>query len=205
MIGKSLQHKHVMRVLCQLSELQVGSGFVRHWVKVFYPQGNRDMVKNPLLANTVLRCFLQLHVLGRILSHSSLQKLSKSFRWWSVGFIWPQHFLSSLCSFRCPLVNWRQVCPCAFLSRCWSRVLRDFNPLQCNVLPIVFYVTVLPDAYRLLTRSSCAILGWYTTFLMIVLAPDRGWLMAILYVFHFWIIAPAIFTFSPCFFLKDSF
>ncbi len=41
--------------------------------------------------------------------------------------------------------------------------------LQCsNFLPIVFLVTEVQAALRSLTRSSCVVLGWFLTVLMII-------------------------------------
>ncbi len=87
------------------------------------------------------------------------------------------------------LANFRRACTCAFLSRGTLRVLQDFSPSRCSVLPIVFLVTMLPAALRSVTRSSSVFLGWFLTVLMIIEtprgeilhgAPDRGRLTVIL-------------------------
>ncbi len=81
------------------------------------------------------------------------------------GLIWPQHFYPVLLWV---IANFRRACTCAFLSRGTLRVLQDFSPSQRSVLPIVFLVTVVPAAFRSLSRSSCVILGWFLTVLMII-------------------------------------
>lgn len=71
-------------------------------------------------------------------------------------------------SFRCSLANFGQACTCAFLSRWTLRALKDFNPLWCNVFPVVFLVTVVPATLRLLISSFCVVPGWFLTFLSII-------------------------------------
>ncbi len=104
------------------------------------------------------------------------------------------------------LANFRRACACAFLSRGTLQVLQNFSPSRRSVLPIVFLVTMVPDALRSLTRSSCVVLGWFLTVLMIIEtprgeilhgAPVRGRLTVILCFFHLRIIAPTVVTFSP--------
>ncbi len=104
------------------------------------------------------------------------------------------------------LANFRRACTCAFLSKGTLRALQDFSPSRRSVLPIVFLVTMIPDALRSLTSSSRVVLGWFLTVLMITEtprgeilhgAPDRGRLTVILCFFHLWIIAPTVVTFSP--------
>ncbi len=79
------------------------------------------------------------------------------------GFIWPQLFQFSSES----LANFRRDCACAFLRRGTLRALQDSSPSRRSVLPIVFLVTMIPAALRSLTSSSCVILGWFLTVLMI--------------------------------------
>ena len=81
-------------------------------------------------------------------------------------------------SSRCSLANFRWACTCAFFSRGTLCVQQDFNPSRCSVL----LMTVVPTAFRSLTSSSCVVLGWSLTFLIIDIpwgeilrgAPDRG-------------------------------
>ncbi len=89
------------------------------------------------------------------------------------------------------LENFRRACTCAFLSRGTLWALQGFSPSRCNVLPIVFLATMVPAALRSLTRSSCVVLDWFLTVLMIfetpqgeILhgAPDRGRLTVILFL-----------------------
>ena len=109
-------------------------------------------------------------------------------------------------SSRCSLANFRRACTCAFFSRGILRPQQDFNPSRCSVLLMVLYVTVVPTAFRSLTSSSCVVLGWSLTFLVItdiprgeILrgAPDRGRLAVTLSFFHFLTIAPTVVYFSP--------
>ena len=85
------------------------------------------------------------------------------------------------------------------------RTQQDFNPSRCSVLLMVLFVTVVPTAFWSLT-SSCVVLGWFLTFLIIIDiprgkilhgAPDRGRLAVTLCFFHFLIIPPTVFNFSP--------
>ena len=48
-----------------------------------------------------------------------------------------------------------------------------FNPSRCSVLLMVLFVTVVQTAFRSLTSSSCVVLGWSITFLIIIEIP-RG-------------------------------
>ena len=73
--------------------------------------------------------------------------------------------------------------------------------LQCSVLLMVIFVTVVPTAFRSLTSSSYVVLGWSLTLLIIIDilrgeilcgAPDRGRLAVTLCFFHFLIIAPTV-------------
>ena len=109
-------------------------------------------------------------------------------------------------SSRCSLANFRQACTCAFFSRGSLPAWQDFNPSQCSVLLMVLFVTVVPTAFRSLTSSSCVVLGWSLTFLIIIDiprgkillgAPDRGRLVVTLCFFHLLIIAPTVVNFSP--------
>ena len=86
-------------------------------------------------------------------------------------------------SSRCSLAHFRRACTCAFFSRGTLHVQQDFNPSRCSVFLMVLFVTVVPTAFRSLTISSCVVLGWSLTFLIIfdiprgeILrgAPDRG-------------------------------
>ena len=104
----------------------------------------------------------------------------------------------------CSMANFRRACTCAFFSRGTLRAQQDFNPSRCSVLLMVLFVTVVPTAYRSLTSSSCVVLGWSLTFLIIIDipqgeilhgAPDRGRLAD--FVLHFLIIAPTVVNFSP--------
>ncbi len=74
------------------------------------------------------------------------------------GLIWPQHFTQfsseSLENFREQVLFWA-VGPCG--------CLQDFRPSRHSVLPIVFLMTMVPAALRLLTRSSFIVLGWFLT------------------------------------------
>ncbi len=97
-------------------------------------------------------------------------------------------------SFRCSLASFRRACTCAFLSRGTLRVLQDFSPSRRSV----FLVTMVPAALRSLTRSTCVVLGWFLTVLMIfetprgeILhgAPVWGRLTVILCFFHLRIFA----------------
>ena len=109
-------------------------------------------------------------------------------------------------SSRCSLANFRQACTCAFFSRGTLRTQQDFNHSRCSVLLMVLFVTVAPTAFRSLTSSSCVVLSWSLTFLIIIDiprgeilcgAPDQGRLAVTLWFFHFLIIAPTVVNFSP--------
>ncbi len=74
------------------------------------------------------------------------------------------------------LANFTRACTCAFLSRGSLRALQGFSPSWRSVLPIVFWVTVVPAALRSLTRSSRVVLGWLLTVLMIIeTRSDLAW------------------------------
>ncbi len=112
---------------------------------------------------------------------------------------WPWQYIESL-------ANFRRACTCAFFSRGTVWALWDFSRSRCSVLPIVFLVTVVPAAWRSLTRSSRVVLDWFLTVLMITEtprdeilhgAPVRWGLTVIVCFFHLWIIAPTVVTFSP--------
>ncbi len=128
------------------------------------------------------------------------------------GLIWPQNILPSLLwSIRCSLTGLVHVLswaggPCG---RFRISVISVIS-LRRSVLPMDCMVTLAPTALRSLTSSSRVVLGWSLTFLMIILtpwgeilhgAPDRGWLMVILYFFHFRIIASTVVSFSSSFLL----
>ena len=49
---------------------------------------------------------------------------------------------------------------------------------QCSVLLMVLFVTVIPTAFRSLTSSSCVVLGWSLTFLIIIDIPRGTWDLA---------------------------
>ena len=109
-------------------------------------------------------------------------------------------------SSRCSLANFRRACTCAFFSRGTLCAQQDYNPSRCSLLLMVLFVTVVPTAFRSLTSSSCVVLGWSLTFLIIIDiprgeilrgAPDRGRLAVTLCFFHFQIIAPTVVNFSP--------
>ena len=106
-------------------------------------------------------------------------------------------------SSRCSLANFRRACTCAFFSRGTLCAQRYFNPSRWSVLLMVLFVTVVPTAFRLLTSSSCVVLGWSLTFLIILDipwgkilrgAPDRWRLVVTLCFFYFLIIAPTVVT-----------
>ena len=61
-------------------------------------------------------------------------------------------------SSRCSLANFRWACACAFFSRGTLLVQQDFNPSRCSVLLMVLFMTVVPTAFRSLTR--CEGPGW---------------------------------------------
>ena len=97
-------------------------------------------------------------------------------------------------SSRCSLANFRWACTCAFFSRGTLREQQDINPSRCSVLLMVLFVTVVPTAFRSLTSSSCVVLGWSLTFLIIIDilqgeilrgAPDQRRLAVTLCFFHF--------------------
>ncbi len=99
-------------------------------------------------------------------------------------------------SFRCSLANFRRACTCAFLSRGTLRALEDCNCFLGDYGPSCLAIT----------RSSCVVLGWFLTILMIIEtprgeilhgAPDRRRLTVILCFFHLKIIAPTAVSFSP--------
>lgn len=78
--------------------------------------------------------------------------------------------------------------------------------LQSSVLPMVFLVTVVSNVFRSLTRSSHVALGWFSTFVIIILTrQDLALSLRVtdghFIVFHFQIIASAVVTFSPSFLL----
>ena len=109
-------------------------------------------------------------------------------------------------SSRCSLANFRLAYICAFFSRGTLRAQQDLNPSRCSVLLMVLFVTVVPIAFRSLTSSSCVVLGWSLTFLIIIDiprgeilcgAPVRGRLAVTLCFFHFLTIAPTVVNFSP--------
>src|SRR4029434_10053560 len=113
---------------------------------------------------------------------------------------------SSLESFKCSLANFRRPCTCASLSRGPLRVLQYFKPLTRSVLPMVFFVTVVPAALRSFTSSPCIVLGLFCTFRMItdtargdILhgAPDLERWTVVWCCFHLRIIAPIVVCFSP--------
>ena len=107
---------------------------------------------------------------------------------------------SSSSSSRCSLANFRRACTCAFFSRGTLHAQQDFNPSRCSVLLMVLFVTVVPTAFRSLTSSSCVVLGWSLTFLIIIYIPWGeifGRLAVTLCFFHFLIIAPTVVNFSP--------
>ena len=94
-------------------------------------------------------------------------------------------------SSRCSLANFRRACTCAFFSRGTLRTQQDFNPSRCSVLLMVLFVTVVPTAFRSLTSSSCVVLGWSLTYLIIIDiprgeilrgAPDQGRLAVIVFL-----------------------
>ncbi len=102
------------------------------------------------------------------------------------------------------LANFKWACTCAFLSRGTLRAVQDSSPLQRSVLPTVFLMTITPAALRSLTRSSCVVLGWFLTVLMIIDtpwgeilhgSPVQGRLKVILCFFHLWVITQLL---SPC-------
>ena len=76
-------------------------------------------------------------------------------------------------SSRCSLANFRQACTCVFFSRGTLRTQQDFNPSRYSVLLMVLFVTVVPTAFRSLTSSSCVVLGWSQTFLIIIDIPRQ--------------------------------
>src|SRR4029434_6977043 len=113
---------------------------------------------------------------------------------------------SSLESFKCSLANFRRPCTCASLSRGTLRVLQYFKPLRRSVLPMVFFVTVVPAALRSFTSSPCVVLGLFCAFRMItdtargdILhgAPDLERLTVVWCCFHLRIIAQIVVCFSP--------
>ncbi len=119
------------------------------------------------------------------------------------GLIWPQHFHPVLLWIIGKLQTGLYMC---FLEQGTLWALQDISPSRHSVLPIVFLVTMVPAALRSLTRSSCVVLDWFLTVLMIIEtpqgeilhgAPDRGRLTVILCFFHLRIIAPPVVTFSP--------
>ncbi len=119
------------------------------------------------------------------------------------GLIWPQHFHPVLLWIIGKLQAGLYMC---FLEQGALQALQDFSPSRRSVLPIVFLVTMVPAAFRSLTRSSRVVLGWFLTVLMIIEtprgeilhgAPVRGRLTVILCFFHLRIIAPTVVTFSP--------
>ncbi len=117
------------------------------------------------------------------------------------GLIWPHDLL--------PCLLW--IIQMVFgklqtgLDMCWLEQ-GDFNPWRCNVLLMVTVETVVPALFRSLTGSCRVVLGWFLTFLRIIIspwgkifhgAPVRGGLTVILNFFHFLIIAPTVVSFSP--------
>lgn len=94
------------------------------------------------------------------------------------------------------LVNFRRACTCFFMSRWNLQTL-----LNCSVCK--FYYVCYSGVFG--HCSSHVVLCCFAAFLMILFvssgkilheAPDWGGLMVILYLFHFWIIAPAVVIFS---------
>lgn len=81
--------------------------------------------------------------------------------------------------------NLRQVLKCASLGRGTLLVLQDWCcccPFQRSVLSMIL-VTVVPKAFRSLTASSHVVLGWSTTFLMIVpMRCDLTWSFIISFI-----------------------
>ncbi len=82
------------------------------------------------------------------------------------------------------------------------------------MLLMVAFVILVPALCRSFTRSPRVVLGFFLTVLVIILtprgeilrgAPDRGILSVVLYVFHFLIIAPTVYFFTPsCLPIADS-
>ena len=105
-------------------------------------------------------------------------------------------------SSRCSLANFRQACTCAFFNRGTMHRQQDFNPSRCSVLLMVLFVTVVPTAFRSSTSSSCVVLGWSLTFLIIIDiprgeilrgAPDQGRLVVTLWLYEIlWLYAKII-------------
>jgi len=86
----------------------------------------------------------------------------------SAHFIFSQAFSES---FRCSLSYFRRAFH-VLLEQGDLAGAAGFDPLWCSVLPIVFLVTVVPAALRSLISSSCVVLGWSLTFLMIINTPQ---------------------------------
>ncbi len=101
------------------------------------------------------------------------------------GLIWPQHFH--------PVLLWiigklQTGCTCAFLSRGTLRALQDFSPSWRSVLLIVFLVTMVPTALRSLTRSTCGVMGWFLTVLMII--EDLAWSPSLREIYSYFVFLP---------------
>ncbi len=121
---------------------------------------------------------------------------------------------SSSGSSKCSLANFRRAWTCTGLSRGTCLALQYLSPWRRSVLLMVAFVTLVPALCRSFTRSPHVVLGFLLTVLVIILtprgeilhgAPDRGRLSVVLYVFHFLIIAPTFYFFTPsCLPIADS-